>query len=122
MSSIVTRPLGCDGVTCSRCTPNSKARLRTAGAARTRYGTVVLLGGVETDATLESAVSALIGCSIVDGEALPTAFACVAVLNVTRTSPSFATVPSCTRIVSTVAATGEGISTTALSVSTSTIG
>src|SRR3989442_10548137 len=105
---MLTRPFGLEGVTCSRSTPSSKASLRTAGAASTRFferGDASAVEMEEDDA-LAVWVAGLVvtlldePLSFVDGSP------CVS--KTTRTSPTFATWPASTRISLMRPDTGEG--------------
>src|SRR6266849_7604239 len=120
---MLTRPFGLEAVTCSRSTPSSKASLRTAGAASTRF-----FGGGDASAVEmeeDDALAVWVAGLVVTLLNEPLSFVderSSGVSKTTRTSPTFATWPASTLISLMRPDTGEGISTRALSVSTSTIG
>ncbi len=119
-SSRETRPFALEGVTCSRSMPSSKASLRTAGAASTRiFGAAVCV--VEAgDVGAAAWVAMAVGVALLVGAVKSPLDDAEGASKTTSTSPTLAVWPLGTRISETRPATGAGISTMALSVSTLT--
>src|SRR5215471_2802573 len=116
-SSAVMRPPGPVPASLSSATPSSLASARTAGVASTRppaAGAAAATAGLAATAVAPAAACAEAEAA---GAAAPPATAML-----TSTVPTGTTVPSSTRIDSIVPVRGDGISTLALSVITSTSG